>query len=100
VHLKIVGGWPNCLRLFLRHFLMGNPGLMTSGIAIRVGGENIFVHAKLAAILADGDGHAKAFDWKGATSLKPCLRHYNVYKKVRLQILPVFVAVGCERLRR
>jgi hypothetical protein len=61
--------------------LMDLPGLSTSGIAIDLDGEPVLLYAKLAAVLADGDGHAKAFDWKGASSLKPCLRHYNVYKK-------------------
>ena len=69
-------------RLFMKHLVLGTPGLAASGVAIRLGGEDIMLFAKLGAILADGEGHAKVFDWKGASALKPCLRHYNVCRKV------------------
>lgn len=78
---EVAGGWPHCLRIFLRHFLMGLPGLATSGVALALDGGDVMLHARFAASLADGDGHAKALDWKGASGLKPCFRHYNVYKK-------------------
>eukprot|EP00959_Pyramimonas_sp_CCMP1952_P396893 8316033-Pyramimonas_sp.AAC.1 len=29
-------------------------------------------------MLADGDGHRGAWEWIGAPSMKPCLRHCNV----------------------
>lgn len=77
----VEGGWANCFRLYLRRQLLELPGLSSSGVAITVHGEQVLLHAKLFAVLSDGDGHQKAWDWKGASSLKPCLKHYNVYKK-------------------
>ena len=77
---KVCGGWPHCFKLFLRLMLMGPLGLSTSGIVVNIHGEDVLLCGRLCAILGDGDGHA--FDWKGASSLKPCLRHFNVYRKV------------------
>jgi len=78
---KVSGGWPHCFKLFLRSMCMGHFGLSTSGVPVDIQGEVLLLHGRLTAILGDGDGHAKAFDWKGASSLKPCLRHFNVYRK-------------------
>ena len=50
-------------------------------------GQPKLLFAKLGNVLADGEGHMMAFDWKGASALKPCLRHFNVYKKARSYIL-------------
>ena len=49
-------------------------------------GQPKLLFARLGIVLADGEGHMKAFDWKGAGALKPCLRHFNVYKKARSYI--------------
>ena len=38
-------------------------------------------YGKLASLLSDGDGLRMGLDWKGATSLKPCIKHFNVWKK-------------------
>jgi hypothetical protein len=43
--------------------------------------------ARLTNLLSDGDGLRMAFDWKGASSLKPCFKHYNVFKKDTLCLL-------------
>jgi hypothetical protein len=40
------------------------------------------IHARLTNVLADGDGHMQAWDWKGAAALKCCVKHDNVLKKV------------------
>ena len=79
---KVQGGWAHCFRLFLRAMLMGPVGFATSGVVVNIKGEDILMCGSVCAILADGDGHAKTFDWKGAGSTKPCLRHFNVYRKV------------------
>lgn len=77
----VSGGWSCCLREYLRTQLLGATGLATGGVAVHVQGRPILLFAKLACMLGDGDGHMKAFDWKGAGGLKPCLKHCNVYKK-------------------
>ena len=45
-------------------------------------GQPVLIFASLHNVLGDGEGLMKAFDWRGASSLKPCLRHYNVLRKV------------------
>ena len=42
---------------------------------------NVLLTAELWALLSDGDGLRQAYDWKGASSIKPCLKHYNVFMK-------------------
>jgi hypothetical protein len=54
---------------------------MAAGIAIPVAGEQKVVFARLSNVLTDGDGHRLAWDWRGAASLKPCIKHCNVLKK-------------------
>ena len=39
------------------------------------------LYGKLASLLSDGDGLRMGLDWKGATSLKPCIKHFNVWRK-------------------
>ncbi len=41
---------------------------MTGGVALSIGGRPAMLYARVSCILADGDGHAKAFDWKGGQS--------------------------------
>ena len=81
-HRKVVGGWGSVLRKFLELQLLGVAGLSTGGVALSIGGSPIMLFAKLHGVLADGDGHMKAWDWKGASSFKPCIKHVNVLKKV------------------
>ena len=57
---------------------------MTGGVPVTVDGVPKLVFAKLSNVLADGEGHAKAWDWNGAQSLRPCVVHYNVMKKARV----------------
>ena len=78
---KIQGGWPHCLRRFLHRLLLGPQGFLTAGFPLVVEGRPVLLFAKLHALLSDGEGLAKGLDWKGHASLKPCLRHFNVFKK-------------------
>ena len=43
-----------------------------------LGGTPRPIFAHLRVLLADGDGHRVALQWNGATSLKPCFKHWNV----------------------
>ena len=69
------------LRCLLEDLLLGEQGLATAGIPVIVDGRPILVHGRLTNILADGDGLRQALDWRGASGLKPCVKHYNVFKK-------------------
>ena len=61
-----------------------NPcGLATGGVPLQLDSGSVMLFARLSSVLADGEGHMKAFDWKGASALKPCVKHTNVIKKVR-----------------
>ena len=78
---KVDGSWSYTLRLFLERMLFGQSGLSTVGLPIKVGGPDRLLFAKLTNLLTDGDGHRMGWDWKGASSLKPCWKHFNVFKK-------------------
>ena len=69
------------LREFTRLHLLGAEGLQTAGVPIIVDGAPTMLFARLTNLLSDGDGFRLAYDWKASSSLKPCLRHWNVVKK-------------------
>lgn len=79
---EVVGGWPNLLRRFLRRILLGPSGLATSGFPLLLpDGTSLPLFAKLSNLMSDGDGLRSGLDWRGHASLKPCFRHFNVWKK-------------------
>ena len=81
-YIKMVaGGWSNLLKLHLQRQLLGPGGLATAGVPVVLNGSVVLIFAKLTNLLSDGDGHRIAFDWKGHASLKPCFKHFNVFKK-------------------
>ena len=81
---RVVGGWSAMLRVFLEHLFLGDLGLATVGLPLNLSQQApVMLFAALTNILADGDGFRHAYDWRGASSLKPCLVHHNVVKKVR-----------------
>ena len=56
-------------------------GLMTTGIPITIGDEHHMIWARLRLLISDGDGLRMALDWNGASSMKPCFRHWNVLSR-------------------
>ena len=78
---KIPGGWARVLRMFLDRLLFGPHGVASVGMAVEVAGETAVIHARLHCVLADGEGLMYSFDWRGSSSLKPCLTHFNVVKR-------------------
>ena len=69
------------LAVFLRRLLLGASGLATAGIAVEINGSPTLIFAKLRILISDGDGLRLAFSWRGASSIKPCLKHGNVLKR-------------------
>ncbi len=49
------------------------------GTPVVLHGASFVVFAKLRVLMSDGDGIRAGYGWKGASSLKPCLRHLNVW---------------------
>jgi hypothetical protein len=80
---EVQGGWAHCLRKFLERMLVGQFGLCTAGFPITIDGTHVMMFGKLTNILSDGDGLRMALDWRGASGMKPCFKHFNVYKKDR-----------------
>ena len=78
---EVAGGWAHLARLYLEDQLAGNLGLATAGTAVEVGSQPVMVFATLSNVFADGDGHAKLWNSKGACALKPCVKHTNVLRK-------------------
>ena len=80
---KVKGGWAHFFRTILEEQLTSPGGLSTAGVPLKIGGRVVLLYAKLSNVLADGEGHMKVWDWKGASAMKPCIKHYNVFKKAR-----------------
>ena len=71
------------LRRVLEHMLVGPAGLLTVGLPLLIAGSHRLLFARLSNVLSDGDGLRMGLDWKGASSLKPCFKHVNVFMKDR-----------------
>ncbi len=80
----VEGGWSHMFSIFLRRQLLGPDGLATAGIPLVLGddpNEPTLLFARLTNVLADGEGVKHGFDLKGSSGLKPCFKHFNVFKK-------------------
>ena len=75
------GGWSRMLAMFLRRLFLDATGFATAGLPLMIHGAPVLVFARLGVCISDGDGLRLAYCWKGASSLHPCLRHFNVLKK-------------------
>ena len=78
---SVAGEWSAMLCCYLRLHLLGPAGISTAGIAVNICGQPLLIHAKLKVLLTDGDGHRMALDWRGSAALKPCFKHFNVWKR-------------------
>ncbi len=94
---RVAGGWSAMLRLLVEDLFLGPLGLRTVGLPLTLPTGPIVLFASLTNVLADGDGLRLAYDWRGSSSLKPCLVHHNCLKKARLIIS--IVEVGAARHR-
>jgi len=78
---EVRGGWSYMLAVFLRRIMLGASGLATAGISVQINNSPVVIYANLRILISDGDGLRLAYSWRGAASIKPCLRHSNVLKK-------------------
>ena len=90
------------LRIFLERFLLGPCGLASEGLTIKVGDEHRVLFCRPTNLLSDGDGLRIGLDWKGAASMKPCFKHFNVLKlgSGLADRRPGFVEISCTDARR
>jgi hypothetical protein len=95
---KVDGGWSYMMRLFVERILYGQSGMSTVGVPLLIGGQERLLFAKLTNLLSDGDGHRQGWDWRGAGSLKPCWKHFNVFKKDSglAHRMPGYVEIDCS----
>jgi hypothetical protein len=95
---QVTGGWSHLLALYLKKQLLGPSGIATAGVPLVLDGQVVLIFAKLTNLLSDGDGLRQAFNWKGASGIKPCFKHYNVFNKnTELAARePGFVEIGCH----
>ena len=77
----VLAGWSQALKLLLRRFLLHETGPRNGGIPFTVSGETFVLRATVTDIITDGDGHRQGLEWIGASGLKPCLLHCNVFGK-------------------
>ena len=78
---KVEGGWSALLRKLLDLMLFSESGLMVAGWPTCLHGQPYLVKGALATFMTDGEGFAKALQWRGAACIKPCFRHANVLKR-------------------
>ena len=95
---KVKGGWSRMLRDLLRLTLGGPSGMQTAGMAVVVRGQCVPVFARAVCLLSDGDGLKQALEWNGASSTKPCFRHWNCLSKGHSlsQSSDCYVAIDCS----
>ena len=99
----VIGGWSRMLRDLLRMVLAGPSGLQTVGAPITVKGQAVAIFAKLVCLLGDGEGVKLALQWNGASSIRPCFRHWNLVKKdhwLSTETGGKYVAVDCCQASR
>jgi len=75
------GGWSSLLGHYIRRQLFGPHGLLSAGVPLDIQGSTVLLFAKIGNLLSDGEGFQKALCWKGASGLKPCFLHDNIFKK-------------------
>ena len=75
------GGWSWALGQLLRRMFLGPQGLSTAGAPLFIHQTSHILFADMGVLISDGDGLRMAMCWNGASSIKPCLRHYNVLRK-------------------
>lgn len=95
------GGYSHILARYLRLHLAGPLGISTAGVHLDLGEKgNAVLFARLSNIVADGEGFEVAYEWRGANSIKPCLRHWNVLSRdsdlARRDDSGTFVDLACS----
>ena len=78
---QVDGGWSCMLAMFCRELFLSTEGLLTSGVPVIINNSYVLLHGDLYIMMSDGEGLQRGYCWKGASSLKPCIRHYNVLMK-------------------
>ena len=78
---QVMGGWSHLLKRFSHTLLLGDHGAMTVGITVMVHGSPLVIDCRVKCLSADYDGHRMAYDWRGATSLRGCIKCSSVFKK-------------------
>lgn len=74
-------GWSMFFKRYLAKMLFGPSGFATGGVSVPLACGARCIYARFGTVLADGDGHRMTWQWRGASGLKPCMLHYNVWKK-------------------
>lgn len=94
---KVKGHWSHMLSRYLQCHLLSDIGISIVGVVFKHAGVSYTIWAKLDRILADGEGHAKALDWMGASAMHPCFKHANVLKKGSMHTPHSnFVEISCS----
>lgn len=78
---RVLGGWSNMLRRFFLIMLLGTHGGATAGITVTIHDRPLTIYYRVKCLGSDYDGLRMAFDWKGANSIRCCLRCSNVFKR-------------------
>ena len=82
---KLPGGWSQACRVILETFFLDElNGLARHGMLVSFQDQHILLHAKVAVVLADGDGWRQLSEAKGASGIHCCPKCTNVVSRRHL----------------
>ena len=76
----VCGGFGTVFAKYIEAIASTPESPLTAGAFVTVNNAPRLLVAKVTCVVADGDGHRQVLNWKGASSTKPCFRHFNVTK--------------------
>ena len=79
VGMEMLGQYSRALTVIMQRMLAGPNGMFTTGLAMDLGFPHpVSLYAEVSPVLADGEGLEQWLQWRGASSIKPCPRHWNM----------------------
>ena len=77
----IRGGWSCMFKHILRLLTLGPLSITNAGVVLVLHGQPFHLYAKVRIVLTDLDGHRMTWDWRGAASIRACLKCDNCWIK-------------------
>ncbi len=77
---SVCGGFATIFAKYIEAIASTPHSALTAGAFVPINGEHHLLLAKVTCCVGDGDGLRQVLSWKGASSTKPCFRHFNVTK--------------------
>ena len=92
--------WSAGLRVFLNRLMLHPLSPRIAGIPLTIRGVTRLLYATVSDIVTDGDGHKIGQEWNGASGLKNCFIHSNVFAKDSRMECGNIVTITCHNPTR